>query len=63
MLCAAGYPVKRHHNITLIGDAAHGMPPFAGISVNIGVVDALNLTGNLTGRQFETIDAAIADYE
>ena len=56
-------PWKEHHNITLIGDAAHGMPPFAGIGVNIGMVDALNLTENLTDGQFETADAAIADYE
>lgn len=56
-------PWKEHHHITLIGDAAHGMPPFAGIGVNIGMVDALNLTDNLTNGNFETIDAAIADYE
>ena len=56
-------PWKEHHHITLIGDAAHLMPPFAGIGVNIGLVDALTLTENLTNGQFESIDAAIADYE
>ncbi|GAB3496172.1 NAD(P)/FAD-dependent oxidoreductase [Spirosoma knui] len=49
--------------ITLIGDAAHVMPPFAGQGANIGLLDTLILTDNLTNGEFGTLEAAIDDYE
>jgi len=54
---------RPHKNITLIGDAAHGMPPYAGVGVNIGLLDALHLAENLTNGKFSDIESAIQDYE
>lgn len=54
---------KPHTNITLAGDAAHVMPPFGGLGVNLGLLDALNLTENLTNNQFPDIQTALEDYE
>lgn len=52
-----------HKNVTLIGDAAHGMPPYAGVGVNTGLLDALYLAENLTNGKFDNLQAAIDNYE
>ncbi|MEP6728863.1 MAG: NAD(P)/FAD-dependent oxidoreductase [Bacteroidota bacterium] len=49
--------------ITLIGDAAHLMPPFAGEGVNMAMLDAVQLSENLTSEKFTDLKSAIADYE
>ena len=49
--------------ITLLGDAAHLMPPYAGEGVNMAMLDALELSSCLTSNQFDDLQAAIAHYE
>ncbi|HXB12122.1 MAG TPA: NAD(P)/FAD-dependent oxidoreductase, partial [Bacteroidia bacterium] len=50
-------------NLTIIGDAAHLMSPFAGEGVNMAMLDALELGKNLTVQNFLDIQTAIASYE
>lgn len=49
-------------NITLLGDAAHIMPP-SGEGVNLAMLDALELTECLTSNDFADTQTAIAAYE
>lgn len=50
-------------SITLLGDAAHWMPPFAGEGVNMAMLDALQLSEALTDPKFSDTKQAIARYE
>ncbi len=50
-------------NLTIIGDAAHVMPPFAGEGVNMGMLDALELSECLTEDTYMSVQEAIAAYE
>lgn len=50
-------------NLTIIGDAAHVMPPYAGEGVNMAMQDAMELSECLKNVEFSTIQAAIAQYE
>jgi 2-polyprenyl-6-methoxyphenol hydroxylase-like FAD-dependent oxidoreductase len=49
-------------NITLIGDAAHLMPP-NGESVNLAMLDALDLSIFLTKNKFKDLKPAISAFE
>lgn len=50
-------------NLTMIGDAAHRMPPYAGEGVNMAMQDAFELAACLTGNTFSDTQSAIATYE
>lgn len=50
-------------DVTLLGDAAHVMPPFAGEGANTSMFDALELSEFLTSGQFDTLREAISTYE
>jgi 2-polyprenyl-6-methoxyphenol hydroxylase-like FAD-dependent oxidoreductase len=50
-------------NLTMLGDAAHLMPPYAGEGVNMAMLDALELSICLLNQDFESTHAAITAYE
>ena len=50
-------------NLTIIGDAAHRMPPFAGKGANLAMLDAVELVDFLTNNQFSDLKNAISFFE
>jgi len=50
-------------NLTMLGDAAHVMPPFAGEGANMAMLDALELSESLTSDEYNTLQEAISFYE
>ncbi|HTN21501.1 MAG TPA: NAD(P)/FAD-dependent oxidoreductase [Pelobium sp.] len=50
-------------NLTMLGDAAHVMPPFAGEGVNMAMLDALELSEYLSSDKFDNLQEAISFYE
>ena len=50
-------------NLTMLGDAAHLMPPYAGEGVNMAMLDALELARHLASAGHPDMLTAIAAYE
>jgi 2-polyprenyl-6-methoxyphenol hydroxylase-like FAD-dependent oxidoreductase len=50
-------------NLTMLGDAAHLMPPYAGEGVNMAMLDALELADCLLSDIFDDTHDAITAYE
>ncbi|MBB6126437.1 FAD-dependent oxidoreductase [Mucilaginibacter lappiensis] len=50
-------------NLTMLGDAAHLMPPYAGEGVNMAMQDALELSQYLLSEDFADTQSTIAAYE
>ncbi|KIO74537.1 2-polyprenyl-6-methoxyphenol hydroxylase [Pedobacter lusitanus] len=50
-------------NLTMLGDAAHLMPPYAGEGVNMAMLDAVELSQCLLNAEFTDTKSAIAAYE
>jgi 2-polyprenyl-6-methoxyphenol hydroxylase-like FAD-dependent oxidoreductase len=61
LVCPADQHWQPKPNVTLIGDAAHVMPPYAGEGVNMAMLDALVLSRLLLSE--DTPSAAIEAYE
>ena len=60
-------PLDQHweaqSNVTMLGDAAHVMPPFAGEGVNMAMLDALELSEFLTVNQSDNLQQCIDQFE
>lgn len=54
---------ETQENLTIIGDSAHRMPPFAGKGANLAMLDAFELADCLTDNLFSDRKTAISYFE
>jgi 2-polyprenyl-6-methoxyphenol hydroxylase-like FAD-dependent oxidoreductase len=62
-----GFKWETKKAVTLLGDSAHLMTPFAGVGVNAAMCDALDLAKGIVsfveGRERKGLDVVVKDYE
>jgi 2-polyprenyl-6-methoxyphenol hydroxylase-like FAD-dependent oxidoreductase len=61
--CPSNQSWRPQPDVTLLGDAAHIMPPFTGKGANYAMLDALELSDCLTSNRFADVASALASYE
>jgi 2-polyprenyl-6-methoxyphenol hydroxylase-like FAD-dependent oxidoreductase len=54
---------ETQENLTMLGDAAHRMPPYAGEGANVAMQDAFELAECLTSNKFSNIKTALSHFE
>ena len=57
------YQWETQRGLTMLGDAAHAMPPFTGKGVNLALFDALELADALTAGPAMDLTEAVRDFE
>jgi 2-polyprenyl-6-methoxyphenol hydroxylase-like FAD-dependent oxidoreductase len=56
-------PWTTREGLTMIGDAAHIMPPFLGAGANMAMLDAVELSDTLTSTRSTDLTVALATFE
>jgi len=56
-------PWTTREGLTMIGDAAHIMPPFLGAGANMAMLDAVELSDTLTSTRSTDLTTALATFE